>query len=71
MKEDKTQIIQNLHKVLMSTRAGMDIIDMYYSKLPHDTEIVTIRYVNGCKKEINVSCDSGIAMIRDVMKEIY
>lgn len=68
--EDKTQITQDLHRVLMSTRAGADIIDMYYSKLPDHTETVTIRYVNGYKKVINVTMDSGAALIRDVMKEL-
>jgi hypothetical protein len=32
------------------------------------TEEVTATFVNGGKRIINVACDSGVAMIRDVMK---
>ena len=38
--------------------------------LDDGTEIVTIRWIGGTYKRVNVTMDSGTAMIRDIMKRI-
>lgn len=69
MNEDKTAIIKKLMEVLQMTRAGADIVRMDYVSSDYD-EVVEVEYFGGGRKDINVSIDSGAAMIRDVMKEI-
>lgn len=70
MQENKIEIVQELHRLLMNTRAGAEIIDMYYTEEDF-SETVVIKYMSGAKKYINVTADSGIALIRDVVKEIH
>lgn len=69
MHENKIEIVQELHRLLMHTRAGADIIDMYYVEKDF-SETVIIKYMSGAKKYINVTADSGIALISDVIKNI-
>ena len=44
----------------------------YLETLTYDpeTEIVTGTYQNGGKVRINVACDSGVSMIRDIMAKM-
>lgn len=65
--EDKKDIVIRLKVLLMATRAGRKIDTMILSE---DQSTVTVQFKNGCKKEICVEADSGIALIRDVMKAI-
>ena len=72
MKENKTEITTALFKALKLTRAGEDIESMEYVNDPNSLgrEHVVIHYQNGYMKRVNVSGDSGKALINDVMKEV-
>ena len=69
MHEDKEKILEKLFQALVLTRAGWGLMDLQY-KRESGFETVTAVYANGHTKQINVSCDSGIAMIRDVCRQI-
>ena len=67
LREDKQAILDALKVALNLTRAGDDITALNYDK---EREEVQVHFNNSsfAARRINVSCDSGIAMIRDVMK---
>ncbi len=65
--EDKQKICDLLCATLQATNNAADVIDVYYDK---DHEDVTVIFVNGGKRRINVACDSGTAMIRDIMANL-
>lgn len=67
LKEDKQAILDALKVTLNLTRAGDDITALNYDK---EREEVQVHFNNSsfAARRINVSCDSGIAMIRDVMR---
>lgn len=67
--EDKAKICKLFGKLLQYTRFGSDIEDIKYSINENGEETATIYYRNDYKKDINVTADSGIAMIRDITKE--
>ena len=50
--------------------AGMEVKDMDYFMRDDYEEFVVITYRNGYTKKVNVSADSGIALMRDVLAEI-
>lgn len=66
--ENKREIVKALFECLKLTRAGEEIVDMEYVK--EVSAIVIITYSNGYQIEVNVSLDSGCALIRDVMRKI-
>ena len=65
--EDKQAILDALKVTLNLTRAGDDITALNYDK---EREEVQVYFNNSsfAARRINVAADSGIAMIRDVMK---
>lgn len=63
--EDKKEIVMLLKHLLQATRAGADIEDM---GLIEDEEKILITFNNGYVTEVNIACDSGIAIIMDVAK---
>lgn len=67
MTEDKAYIAGEFAKVLQLTDAYQDLIDLTYHK-DDDEEVVVADFQNGWSKKINVHWDSGIAMIRDILK---
>ena len=69
MHEDKQKILDRLLETLVLTRAGWNLMELEY-KRESGLETVTAVFANGTKKRINVSCDSGIALIRDVCRQI-
>ena len=69
MHEDKQKILDRLLETLVLTRAGWNLMELEY-KRESGLETVTAVFANGTKKRINVSCDSGIALIRDVCRHI-
>jgi len=71
MKEDKKKILYNLLQTLKSTRAGEDIEDIIYYNMVSLGEYVDVVYDTGFIRRIDVTADSGIAMIRDICKEVY
>lgn len=65
--ENKRLICDRLLEVLYLTRQCSDLIDLDYIE---DEELVIAHFENGRRTAINVACDSGIALIRDVVRTI-
>lgn len=65
--ENKQDILNKLLPALQATRQFYDLVDLAY--LP-DEELVRATFANGSKKYANVALDSGIAMIKDVIRQI-
>lgn len=67
MREDKQKICDLLCTTLHATRNAADVCSM-----THDTEseTVTITFLSGGKRVVNVAMDSGTAMIRDIMTNL-
>lgn len=70
MHENKRDIIKSLLPTLQMTREGENISDIRYERAENGMEWVIVTYSSGNRKEINVSMDSGIAMLRDTLKYI-
>lgn len=70
MNEDKQTICDHLCKTLRATNYGKDIVILTYAALSETEERVIVTYKSGYSKEINVSCDSGYALITDVLKNV-
>ena len=49
---------------MKATRAGYDMDKLVLSE---DSGEVIVRYVSGYEKRVNVECDSGAALILDVV----
>lgn len=60
----KQQLVKKLFEAVKMTRAGLDIKEMEL-----DGEYVTIHYEGGIKKA-PVGGDSGVELIRDVLRHI-
>lgn len=65
--EDKQAICDALCKTLNLTRAGSDIKAIWHD---NEKEEATVVYQNGYEICINVAADSGIAMMRDILKRL-
>ena len=70
MNEDKQAICSMLLKTIQLTRNGSDVKSLEYKLLGPDNERVQITYIDGSLNSVNVSMDSGEAMICDIMKNI-
>lgn len=68
-RENKKEIIDRLFRLLKETRAGHDIIAMEYETHGF-AEHVLIYWESGFTDRVNISCDSGIAIMKDVLKAI-
>lgn len=70
-KENKARIVNQLFRLLRMTRDQEALIGLEYNKdsKTFDETVVAI-YRSGRKQEINVSMDSGIALIRDVVRAL-
>lgn len=67
--EDMQKILDLFKQTLQATINQHDLIDLrYYSDKSKDVVIVTYE---GGTLEVNVAMDSGIAMIRDILRAIY
>ena len=64
--EDKQEILDKLTVALQATRDQRDLIGMTFDPIK---EVVLITWQGGTRK-VNVAMDSGIAMIRDVLRSI-
>lgn len=64
--EDKDKICKLLCEVLQLTRGASDLKSLDFNP---DSEIVTAVFEGG-SRTINVACDSGTAMIRDIMNHL-
>lgn len=65
--EDKQMILDLLVPALQATRDQHDLVSLIYEDKGNDRQEVVINYENGSRR-VNVSLDSGIAMIRDVLR---
>ena len=67
MNEDKQKICKLLCAALKATKDQCNLKDILYVKYTEYEELVTLRYENGHKKDINVTGDSGIQTIKDIL----
>ena len=67
MNEDKQMICDLLLPALQATRNLADLTNLLYRA---DTETVTATFSSGYSKHANVACDSGTAMIIDILYQI-
>lgn len=63
-RENKQKICRMLAAVIQQTRGGDDLKSLEYDE---KTEIVTAYFAGGGKRRINVACDSGFAMMKDII----
>lgn len=63
--EDKQKICDLLCETLKKTRDAWDVESL---NLDDSQETCTILFENGYRRYVNVACDSGVAMIKDIMK---
>lgn len=68
MKENKELIVDKLLVVLQLTRELSDLISLEYLLDDKGNELVIATFNTGYSKVVNVSMDSGIAMISDIVK---
>lgn len=68
MHEDKQMICNLLKKTLQATDNASDLCDLVYHKVDND-EIVIVIFAGGTRS-VNVTMDSGTAMIRDIMANL-
>ena len=68
--EDKQEIINWLFQTLKQTVAGDGLESIKYEQLNNGDEIAVLMYDNGYRKSVNISCDSGIALMRDILRNI-
>ena len=66
-REDKQLICNLLIPALRATVSMHDLISLRYDA---KSEIVTAEFASGGKKTANVAMDSGIAMIKDILRQI-
>ena len=65
--EDKHLICTLLSVMLKATKNASDLMSLTFDE---DAEFVTARFTGGGIRKINVAADSGVAMIRDIMKHL-
>ena len=68
--EDKQNIINYLFQTLKQTVAGVGLERINYEQLTNGDEIAVLIYDNGYRKSVNISCDSGLALMRDILRNI-
>lgn len=71
--EDRDQIVRMLQELLQHTRAGAELVALRRIPAEHPVkdETVEAEFMNGSKKWQSIDGDSGIAIIRDVLKMFY
>lgn len=68
--EDKQNIINYLFQTLKQTVVGVGLEAIRYEQLSNGDEIAVLMYDNGYRKSVNISCDSGVALMRDILRNI-
>lgn len=66
--EDKELILTWLLQTLRNTVAGINLVNIAYKQLEDGDEQAILVYENGYRKTVNITADSGIAMISDIVK---
>lgn len=64
----KQELIGSLASTLRLTREGVVALELTSRYEPEDT--VIIHFKGGAKREVNIACNSGIAIIHDVCRAI-
>ena len=67
MEENKKEIVGRLSILMKATRAGWDLDRL---KLSEDQKEVLVIFRSGYEKRVNIECDSGIALIQDVIQSL-
>lgn len=67
MNEDKQKICKLLCAALKATRSQCNLKEILYVKYTEYEELATLYYEDGHKKDINVTDDSGIQTIEDIL----
>ncbi len=67
--ENKKKLVEGLTKLIKRTREGKGIKNIVYKKGNGDDEFVIIENLIG-SKQIDVTADSGIALMRDILAGI-
>lgn len=66
--EDKRKFVENeLNACLKAANIGVDHLE-YHKRAPDSPEIVTICFIGGGRRTVNVSGDSKLAIISDVLR---
>lgn len=65
--DDRRLFVRNLGWLLSQTRCGVVSCELYGDQ---DREYVIARYDHGGKREIDVTADSYLAIIKDVVKRV-
>ena len=60
----KQELIKSLEATLKLTRDRVESLELL------DKDTVVIHFEGGYKKSVNIACDSGMAIIRDISKSI-
>lgn len=68
MKEDKNRIALAMEELLQTTHFGRDIECITYSQTDDGDENLIVIWENGYTEMINITADSGMAMIIDLAK---
>ena len=74
MKEDKVAIVKKLEELINLTRMGRVELEYVSPGKVYDEEVQIRAFLGETiyyHSVANVSCDSGVALIRDVMKHEY
>lgn len=69
--ENKQHILKLLLICLQETRAGEHISGLQLWSDNYSNEFVRIQYQNGWHEDVNVTADSGLAMIHSVVEALY
>lgn len=70
MSEDKQKICDLLLPVLQATRDLHNLVSLEYVRQDKYKEFVKAKFANEYETVANVSMDSGVAMIRDILRQI-
>lgn len=65
--EDKQKICDLLLVTLQATSNAADVTSLIHNK---ESETVTVTFLSGGKRVVNIAADSGTAMIRDIMANL-
>lgn len=70
MREDKQQICDLFLKVLQATDYFSDLKDLVYAPGEYGQEYVVATFEGGAHKVANVTADSGVAVLKDILKQM-
>ena len=68
--ENKQMVLLYLRDALRYTRAGSDVLCLEHNKTESGCEMVIIHFKSGFTKTVDVTADSGLAVMKDVLKAL-